>query len=198
MAISKLILNGVTQMDITDTTATADKILSSYGAYGADGTWMDGVASMSGGLEYEMGVFEPEEDVVRPTITFANTHAIAPFYVLISDSTGTYYTTSDSSYAMIFSDFGQINGGTVEGSGGLTRYGDLRSFYRGTSLEGLTVVNNVFYTPSTDSRDSSTSYMRYWVTETCFYPYTNNSSRYWRAGRTYKWLAIWAPVRNSV
>ena len=52
MAISKLILNGVTQMDVTDTTATADKILTSYGAYGADGVWMDGTASGGGGGQY--------------------------------------------------------------------------------------------------------------------------------------------------
>lgn len=42
MAFSKITVNGVTNMDVTDTTATADKILSGYGCIGADGEWIDG------------------------------------------------------------------------------------------------------------------------------------------------------------
>ena len=37
MAISKIILNGVTQMDLTGDTVVADKLLQSYTAHGADG-----------------------------------------------------------------------------------------------------------------------------------------------------------------
>lgn len=51
MAISKIILNNVTQMDITDTTAIADKILSGYTAYGADGEKIIGVATGGGGID---------------------------------------------------------------------------------------------------------------------------------------------------
>lgn len=36
--------------DVSNTTATADKILSGYGAYGADGVWIDGTASGGGGM----------------------------------------------------------------------------------------------------------------------------------------------------
>lgn len=36
-------------VDVTATTATADKILSGYGAYSANGTWMNGTATNSGG-----------------------------------------------------------------------------------------------------------------------------------------------------
>lgn len=41
--------DGATIIDITGTTATADKILQGYGAYGADGAWMDGTATGGGG-----------------------------------------------------------------------------------------------------------------------------------------------------
>lgn len=42
MAVNKVVYGGNTLIDITDTTVTADKILSGYGAYGADGSWIDG------------------------------------------------------------------------------------------------------------------------------------------------------------
>lgn len=36
--------------DVSGTTATADKILQGYGAFGADGAWMDGTATGGGGM----------------------------------------------------------------------------------------------------------------------------------------------------
>ena len=47
--VNKVVYGGNTLIDITDTTATADKILSGYGAYGADGAWMDGTATAGSG-----------------------------------------------------------------------------------------------------------------------------------------------------
>lgn len=44
MAINKVIYGNTTLMDITDTTATASTIITGYGAYGADGVWIDGTA----------------------------------------------------------------------------------------------------------------------------------------------------------
>ena len=52
MAISKIILNGVTQIDVTVTTADENSVLSGYGAVGADGEWFDGIASGGGGSSY--------------------------------------------------------------------------------------------------------------------------------------------------
>ena len=42
MAISKITVNGVSNLDVTATTATADKILTGYGCVGANGVWVDG------------------------------------------------------------------------------------------------------------------------------------------------------------
>ena len=49
MAINKVVYGENTLIDLTDTTATADKILTGYGAYGADGVWMNGTATAGGG-----------------------------------------------------------------------------------------------------------------------------------------------------
>lgn len=50
MAYNKIIFNGSTRIDLTGTTATADKILTGYGAYGANGVWMDGSLTVAGWL----------------------------------------------------------------------------------------------------------------------------------------------------
>ena len=47
--VNKVVYGGTTLIDISDTTATADKILSGYGAYGANGQWMNGTASAGSG-----------------------------------------------------------------------------------------------------------------------------------------------------
>ena len=49
MAINKVKYGNTTLIDLTGTTATADKILTGYGAYGKDGVWMDGSASTGSG-----------------------------------------------------------------------------------------------------------------------------------------------------
>lgn len=49
MAVNKVVYGTTILVDLTDTTATADKILAGYGAYGADGVWMNGTAAGGGG-----------------------------------------------------------------------------------------------------------------------------------------------------
>ena len=45
MAISKIILNGVTQVDLTGDTVQADKLIQSYTAHGADGEPITGTST---------------------------------------------------------------------------------------------------------------------------------------------------------
>lgn len=44
--INKVVFDGRTLIDLTNTTATASTILSGVGAYGADGVWVDGTAQL--------------------------------------------------------------------------------------------------------------------------------------------------------
>ena len=46
--VNKVVFGSATLVDLTGTTATADKILEGYGAFGADGAWMDGTAIQGG------------------------------------------------------------------------------------------------------------------------------------------------------
>jgi len=53
-AVNKVVYGNRTLIDISDTTATADKILSGYTAYGADGVKITGSATQySGGSIYQ-------------------------------------------------------------------------------------------------------------------------------------------------
>ncbi len=52
MATAKVTVNGNTILDLTDATATADKILAPYTAYGADGSKLTGTARSASGVKY--------------------------------------------------------------------------------------------------------------------------------------------------
>ena len=56
MAFSKIVVNGTTNLDVTQTTATADKILTGYGCIGADGVWIDGTATGGGTLQAKTNI----------------------------------------------------------------------------------------------------------------------------------------------
>lgn len=47
--VNKVVYGATTIIDISDTTATADKILQGYGCYGADGAWINGTAVAGSG-----------------------------------------------------------------------------------------------------------------------------------------------------
>ena len=72
MGIAKVIVNGVTTIDVTQTTATADKILQGYGCIGADGEWIDGTATAGGStpsLQSKSVSYTPSETAQSATVT---------------------------------------------------------------------------------------------------------------------------------
>ena len=140
-----------------------------------------------GGLEFEEGTYEPAEDIARPTISFTDTHTDPPSMVVFADATGTD-TDAQSGYYFSFIDFTMFGGGIAWASSSTT-YSYANWAYR-TASSFSTGMQRC----TTNQGEGTSSSSLYWATATAFKPYTNSDSRYWRAGRTYKWIAVWKPT----
>lgn len=144
-----------------------------------------------GGMEFEVGEWTPTEDLTRGTVEFTRTHSEAPVFVVLfapSDSMSLNSSIEEFSY---FDFYKMFNGAPMVMSG-TSYYSLVKWLYRSSSTNFSSNWVGIIY-KSDNPSSSSKSYPRYWVTENEFHPYANSSSRYWRAGRTYKWLAIWKP-----
>ena len=153
-------------------------------------TGYNGTASyytISPGMTFETGTWTPTSDIARGTISFASTHSSMPLYVCVFDQTQTTHATGSPSYMMYMDEY-QIFGATFPSNTNF-RYGCITSLFKTDS--GTNTYTGTLQYPSTNTGNSSTAYPRYWVTESEFYPYSGSTARYWRSGRTYKWLAVW-------
>lgn len=147
------------------------------------------------GLVYETGTWEPAEDIARGEIYFASTHAEAPVLVYMCDVTGTAYSVTNSNCVFMYADPYKLWGYGYPYSSSGFRYANVWYCYRGSNTSSISTAGmTITYKSDSTVTPGSTNYPRYWVTETRFLPYTNSASRYWKAGRTYKWIAAWAPT----
>ena len=137
------------------------------------------------GLVYESGTYTPSSNIARPTISFTNTHTTPPFYAMIYDATGTTYTTGYSNKMFEITATYYIDSGS---SSALAYYGRTSYLYRSSNS------NSGGGTNLSSTSDSGNSGVGYYVGNTYFKPYTSSDTRYWRAGRTYKWIAVWGPT----
>ena len=185
---------GTAQFDdttISSDEASASDILSGKKAY-VNGQLVTGTGSGGGsGLEYEAGTYTPTSDIARPTISFTKTHSSTPALVVMSDVSSASTSTSNSSVCFIFYDPYRLFGAGFPYSTSSTRYGYAVYSYRSSS--SMSTSTSGFQYNSDNSESSGVTYPRYWADESGFHPYANSSSRYWRSGRTYKWMAVWKP-----
>ena len=214
MAFSKIILNGTTLIDLTQDTVAADNLLLSYTAHGADGQAIIGEASGSGGgsgvtqdedgfiilpptgggggggggstgLIYESGSFTPVSDASAPTVTFEGTHTDPPIYMVVSDTEETIASTS-SNLIWYFVNWYTANDAYVISDASTNYYGRVQFFYktdtgRSYGQYDLTTLGN-----------SSNTGLTYFVDNTEAEIYCGSPNRFFRSGRTYKWVAVWA------
>lgn len=163
------------------------KSITANGTYNASSDNADGYSSVTvnvsgggGGLEYETGTWTLTEDIADYTITFSDAHTTAPFYYLIYDTGNNFVGVANSNVFLIASRFeGGVFVGTTSEYYGLTRYAyassGTASASSGTNFSTVSAVESYFKTNGIRA-------------------YTSSSSRYWRSGRTYKWIAVWAPT----
>lgn len=150
------------------------------------GTYEGGGGST--GLVYETGTYTPSADVARPTINFSNSHTKRPFIVIMQDMGGSSsIATQDSNLLCAMVNWYDFSGDGIYNSAGSVNYAKMLYVYKGSS--------NLSSSSNTISSLTSTANtgMPYWLSNTSFIPGSASSSRYWRSGRTYKWIAVWAP-----
>lgn len=149
--------------------------------------------SGSGGLDYETGTWTPTADIARGEIAFTNTHDNPPCLIAIYDSSSPSTLGTNSNLTELFFDPFGLNGDGFPYSSTSVNYAIAQYTYTGSSVS-TSGQRQTFTGKSSSTSDSSASSVRYWIKPDRFYPFTNSTSRYWRADRTYKWIAVWAPT----
>lgn len=142
----------------------------------------DGGGGGGGGLEYEEGTFSPSEDIADTTISFSNSHTTPPIFVMLTETSSQSIGVANSNAILAISNPYTYLGYPIV-NGTAERYGMTAITYASSS--GLTTTSSGITTDFTMGTYVSPSYFR---------AYTTSSTRYWRAGRTYKWIAVWPPT----
>lgn len=149
------------------------------------------VSGGGGGLEYEMGTWSPSADTNHGSILFTNQHSAAPCFFAVADIDASVPADS-SATAITYYDLYKISQAGIPYYNTSRRYSLLYYAYMsGTSGQ---CAANFTGKNSDDVGDSTTNYPRFFCTETELKPYCYQDSKLWRAGRTYKWIAVWAPT----
>ena len=154
-------------------------------------TLIAAITGGSGGLEYETGTYEPSADTSGEKILFANTHSEAPAFIMMVDATGTANTTTNTNMTFIWFDYYKLYRIGLPWSSSAFRYATAFYIYRASSATALTQGATHCAYNSDNAGSGAINYPRFWTDELGFTPNSASTSRYWRAGRTYKWIAIW-------
>lgn len=177
------------------------KTITANGTYDAEDDDADGYSSVTvnvsggGGLVYETGTYTPTSNVASATVSFANTHSTLPAIVVMAEASSSSSSwTNYSLFEWNYINTGDLFGGGYPRSSSAIGYGRVDVIRKGnTSSLNVTNTTSLQYS-SSETSDTNATYPRYWVTASSFKAYSANDSYYWRSGRTYKWIAVWAPT----
>ena len=174
------------------------KSITENGTYNASSDSADGYSSVTvnvptggGGLTFESGIYKPSADTSGEKILFVNSYSEAPAFIMMVDATGTANTTSNTNMQFVWYDYYKLYGVGMPWSSSAYRYASAYYAYRATNTSALS-VGCVHCSANSDNAGSGgINYPRFWTDELGFTPNSASTERYWRAGRTYKWYAIW-------
>ena len=136
-----------------------------------------GGGTPSGGLEYETGIWTPTEDVVSEWISFSNNHSEYPILLMIEDTD--ISTLTGDSWTVCCINLWE------------NYYGEA-GIYRGLAVRRY--VSNGTHGGGTTNLTSDSNVSYFFNDNGQFRPNGASTGSYWRAGRTYKWIAVWAPT----
>lgn len=184
---NKIIFGNTVLIDLTSDTATEADVAVGKIFHLASGLIATGTLH---GVEVESGTWSPTSDTTRGTISFSNTHDEPPAAFLVYDA-GSTNTSSASNILQLCVDFTALFDSDYGGGfyTNLSKGINVNQFYSSTSAYGYYNTSSFKY-GGKDTRDSQSAYYRYFASETEIRP-NYNPSNYWRARRTYNWVAIW-------
>lgn len=209
MGINKVQYGNTTLIDLTSDTVTADKLLQGYTAHDRSGALIIGTATQGGsvtqdqdgfivlppdgggspsvsGLEYEEDIYEPSADINQPTINFSKTHDTLPILIMMEDISETPQSVDSSNLFFTITNWYSCFNKTPDILATYTYYA--RQQYAYTNNSGTSFTATGYNINSLNS--ASSSGMGFWLTTSAFMP-RGGTNTYWRAGRTYKWIAVW-------
>lgn len=173
------------------------KNITANGTYNASSDSADGYSSVSvavpSGAVIEQGTWEPSSNTSGSKISFSNSHTDAPCFVFLSDVTGTADTNTNTNMMFVWFDYYKMWGQGIPWSASAWRYAVALYTYRASNTGNLATGAVHCAYNSDNTGDGSINYPRFWCDNTGFTPNSASTDRYWRTGRTYKWIAIWKP-----
>lgn len=143
---------------------------------------VDVSVSGGGGLEYEEGTWTPTQDIAQQSISFTDTHTTRPWSVVLWDADGTIAPDSSNLQISIIS--------VSDYLGIQIPYSSTKSIY---GFGSYVFAYNNSYSTASQSFTSASSVNNY-MSSSSFKAYSNSTGRYFRSGRTYKWVAVWKPT----
>lgn len=167
--------------DTSVTTATANDVLTGKQFIDSAGNLVSGLLQL--GLEYETGVWSPASNTGDAYIPFSKTHSDSPFFYLVSNSSGAYSNQTNTNHMIMFANYSKLFA-TLHESSSTQYYGRIQYVYRGSNASTFT----------TNGSNCNANAIATYSKNDSIRVYTGSTSRYWRTGINYGWIAVWAPT----